>query len=86
MEEWGWVHTLVGECNMVTEAMLVSAYRLLNPRSRIVSIFKLHKNTSASKQKICVVCGAVGPSWCASYPQTVTAYKWETSHRDEHVG
>jgi hypothetical protein len=70
---------------MVTESMLVAAYRLLNPRSRIVSIFKLHKNTSSTKQKICVVCGAVGPTWCARYPQTVTAYRWEHNHRSNHV-
>lgn len=70
---------------MASQAELVLAYRTLYPKSHISSIFRLAKNTSATKQLECVICGATGPSWCSRYPKTVTADKWEDKHLDKHV-
>ena len=64
---------------------LVKAYRTLHPKSRVVNIFKLYKNTSATKQMICIICDYVGPSWCSRYPKTNKSILWEHNHTFKHI-
>jgi len=68
----------------MSEKELVAAYRAANPRSRAVSILKYERNGSRTKQMSCILCGAVGPTWCAGYRQTVQARKWEKAHKAVH--
>lgn len=58
----------------------LSAYKVLNPRSRIDGQFRYRLNTSRRRQKECVLCGVGGPTWCAAWPKTVRAEAWEHAH------
>ncbi len=65
---------------------LVYDYRVSNPRSRAVSILRFVKNTSATKQRGCILCGATGPSWAGDYPETKRAREWANAHIASHLG
>ena len=58
--------------------------RLANPLSRAVALFKFHRNGGSTKSMACVACGAEGPTWCAKYPKTLRAERWEAEHRAGH--
>lgn len=66
------------------EARLVAEYRKANPQSRVVSILRYAKNTSATKQMECILCGEEGPTWGSKWPQTKKAAEWETEHKKKH--
>ncbi len=70
---------------MASEAELVKQYRAENPKSRANRIIVLAKNTSATKQQKCVLCGWHGPTWAGSYPQTKRAYVAAEVHRAMHL-
>jgi hypothetical protein len=65
---------------------LVYDHRVSNPRSRAVSILRFVKNTSATKQRGCVLCGETGPSWAGNYPETKRAREWANAHIASHLG
>ena len=65
---------------------LVHDYRTENPKSRAQGILKLVKNTSATKQRGCVLCGATGPTWSGQYPETKRAREWAAEHVERHLG
>ena len=65
---------------------LVHDYRTENPKSRAQGILKLVKNTSATKQRGCVLCGATGPTWSGQYPETKRAREWAAEHVKQHLG
>ena len=68
------------------EEQLVHDYRTENPKSRAQGILKLVKNTSATKQRGCVLCGATGPTWSGQYPETKRAKEWAAEHVERHLG
>ena len=68
------------------EEQLVHDYRTENPKSRAQGILKLVKNTSATKQRGCILCGATGPTWSGQYPETKRAREWAAEHVKQHLG
>lgn len=76
---------MINSLTTPTAARLLAVYRAANPRSRAVSLVKLVRNTSATKQYGCVLCGAEGPSFCARYPETKRSIDWCLAHAAEHV-
>lgn len=68
----------------MNEAKLVAEYRKKNPRSRVVSILRYCKNTSATKQKECILCDEEGPTWASRWRKTKTAEQWEAEHKAKH--
>ena len=68
------------------EEQLVHDYRTENPKSRAQGILRLVKNTSATKQRGCVLCGATGPTWSGQYPETKRAREWAAEHVGRHLG
>lgn len=68
----------------MTEQEFIAQYRRANPRSRATGVLVFCKNTSATKQRECLLCGWKGPTWAASYPQTKRAREAEAEHVASH--
>lgn len=60
--------------------ILLAAYRAEFPQTRIQGPIRLAKNTSATKQQECVLCGEQGPTCSAKWKPTVKYYAWAESH------
>lgn len=70
----------------MTEAEWVAAYRSAYPRSRVKSILKYYRNGgNGPRQKVCIVCGKLGPSWCGRWPMTKRAERWHAEHIASHT-
>jgi len=70
---------------MITSQSFISAYRLLNPLSRVISIFRYCRNTSSVKQRECIICGYKTDTWCAEYPRTKCTISEESEHIRMHL-
>jgi hypothetical protein len=56
-------------------------YRRRNPKSRAPGPIIYHLNgANGPRQKRCVLCGELGPSWCGKYRMTKRAERWEREH------
>lgn len=64
---------------------LLAAHRANNPHSRAIRLVRYCKNTSATKQEQCVLCGERGPTWAAKWPQTKRAVVWAAGHIKTHL-
>jgi len=69
----------------MTEQELVRSYRELNPKSRVISILKYFRVGPTVKQKRCILCNELGPSWCGKFPKTKLAAEWELQHTNRHA-
>ena len=65
--------------------MLVEDYLETHPKSRIQSILKYFRNGANVRQKVCVLCGELGPTWCGKWPKTRNAIDWEIEHIKSHL-
>lgn len=70
---------------MVTEAQLIADYRAANPGSRAEGIIKYVRNGGTVKQRGCVLCGEMGPTWCGTWKKTKVARDWEEVHLRSHL-
>ena len=66
-------------------SLLLGFHRTRNPRSRAVGLLRYARNTTATKQLECVLCGERGPSWCSRYPETKRAKDWACEHEACHI-
>lgn len=64
--------------NIMAEAFRY--YRANNPRSRAPGPIIYARNGSEVRQRVCVLCGERGPTWCARYAITRRAAQWEAEH------
>lgn len=62
------------------EEIARALYRLLNPRTRVVSTFKHVVNTGTRRKRGCILCGATCPGWSGKYARTKQSHDWERNH------
>jgi hypothetical protein len=69
---------------MTSIELAVQQYRLDNPMSRVTGPIKFVRNGGSVRQRGCILCGEVGPTWCGKWPKTMAAIVWEQKHVASH--